>query len=37
VPVLVVPGSNEAFEITSPLDLVFAEAVLAERRASGAF
>jgi len=35
--VLVVPGSNEAFEITTPIDLVFAEAVLAERRASGAF
>ncbi|MGH8888836.1 MAG: 2-C-methyl-D-erythritol 4-phosphate cytidylyltransferase [Acidothermaceae bacterium] len=37
VPVVVVPGSNEAFEITRPIDLLFAEAVLAERRFNGAF
>lgn len=37
VSVVVVPGSNEAFEIATPIDLIFAEAVLAERRASGAF
>jgi len=35
--VVVVPGSNEAFEVVRPIDLVFAEAVLAERRANGAF
>lgn len=34
--VLVVPGSDEAFKVTRPLDLVLAEAVLARRRASGA-
>jgi 2-C-methyl-D-erythritol 4-phosphate cytidylyltransferase len=32
-PVTVVPGSHEAFKVTRPLDLVFAEAVLARRRA----
>jgi len=33
--VLVVPGDEEAFKVTRPLDLVLAEAVLARRRASG--
>jgi 2-C-methyl-D-erythritol 4-phosphate cytidylyltransferase len=36
VPVVVVPGSNDAFEITEPIDLVFAEAVLRGRRVNGA-
>jgi 2-C-methyl-D-erythritol 4-phosphate cytidylyltransferase len=31
-PVLVVPGHPEAFKVTTPLDLVLAEAVLAQRR-----
>lgn len=35
VPVVVVPGSPDALKITRPLDLVFAEAILAERRAHG--
>ncbi len=35
-PVVVVPGSMEAFKITRPIDLVLAEAVLSERRANGA-
>lgn len=35
-PVVVVPGSTEAFKITRPIDLVLAEAVLSERRANGA-
>ncbi|MBM9438908.1 2-C-methyl-D-erythritol 4-phosphate cytidylyltransferase [Actinacidiphila bryophytorum] len=35
VPVLVVPGHEEAFKVTRPLDLVLAEAVLARRRANG--
>lgn len=34
VQVLVVPGHEEAFKVTRPLDLVLAEAVLARRRAS---
>jgi 2-C-methyl-D-erythritol 4-phosphate cytidylyltransferase len=34
--VMVVPGSEEAFKVTRPLDLVLAEAVLARRRAGGA-
>lgn len=34
VPVLVVPGSGEAFKVTRPLDLLLAEAVLAARRAA---
>ena len=33
--VLVVPGAEEAFKVTRPLDLVLAEAVLARRRAAG--
>jgi len=37
VPVVVVPGSTDAFEIARPIDLLFAEAVLAERRSHGAF
>ena len=35
VPVLIVPGHEEAFKVTRPLDLVLAEAVLARRRAAG--
>lgn len=35
VRVSVVPGSEEAFKVTRPLDLVLAEAVLASRRAQG--
>ena len=34
--VLVIAGSEEAFKVTRPLDLVVAEAVLARRRAGGA-
>ncbi len=30
-----VPGDEEAFKVTRPLDLVLAEAVLARRRAAG--
>ncbi len=33
--VLVVPGADEAFKVTRPLDLVLAEAVLARRQAVG--
>ena len=33
--VLVVPGDEEAFKVTRPLDLLLAEAVLARRRAAG--
>ncbi|MCU0265371.1 MAG: 2-C-methyl-D-erythritol 4-phosphate cytidylyltransferase [Actinomycetia bacterium] len=33
--VTVVPGSEEAFKVTRPLDLLLAEAVLARRRANG--
>jgi 2-C-methyl-D-erythritol 4-phosphate cytidylyltransferase len=33
--VLVIPGDEEAFKVTRPLDLVLAEAVLARRRAAG--
>lgn len=36
-PVLIVPGHEEAFKITRPLDLVLAEAVLARRRANDGF
>jgi 2-C-methyl-D-erythritol 4-phosphate cytidylyltransferase len=32
----VVPGHEEAFKVTTPLDVVLAEAVLARRRATGA-
>jgi 2-C-methyl-D-erythritol 4-phosphate cytidylyltransferase len=34
--VRVVPGAEEAFKVTRPLDLVLAESVLARRRADGA-
>jgi 2-C-methyl-D-erythritol 4-phosphate cytidylyltransferase len=34
VPVVVVPGHEEAFKVTRPLDLVLAEAVIARRRAN---
>lgn len=34
-PVVVVPGDEEAFKVTRPLDLVLAEAVLARRRSGG--
>jgi 2-C-methyl-D-erythritol 4-phosphate cytidylyltransferase len=33
--VVVVPGAEEAFKVTRPLDLLLAEAVLAKRRADG--
>ncbi len=36
VPVLVVPGSEDAFKVTRPIDLALAEVVLARRRADGA-
>ena len=32
IPVFVVPGHEEAFKVTRPLDVVLAEAVLARRR-----
>lgn len=35
VPVTVIPGDEEAFKVTHPLDLLLAEAVLARRRAAG--
>lgn len=34
--VLVIPGHEEAFKVTRPMDVVMAEAVLARRRAAGA-
>jgi 2-C-methyl-D-erythritol 4-phosphate cytidylyltransferase len=37
VEVVVVPGHEEAFKVTRPLDLVLAEAVLARRRATDGF
>ncbi|AEM88123.1 2-C-methyl-D-erythritol 4-phosphate cytidylyltransferase [Streptomyces violaceusniger] len=37
VEVVVVPGHEEAFKVTRPLDLVLAEAVLARRRANDGF
>ncbi|MBA0053118.1 2-C-methyl-D-erythritol 4-phosphate cytidylyltransferase [Streptomyces sp. AJS327] len=37
VEVVLVPGHEEAFKVTRPLDLVLAEAVLARRRATVAF
>jgi 2-C-methyl-D-erythritol 4-phosphate cytidylyltransferase len=36
VRVHVIPGHEEAFKVTRPVDLVLAEAVLAKRRATGA-
>lgn len=35
IPVLIVPGHEEALKITRPFDLVIAEAILAKRRATG--
>ncbi|MCX4779334.1 2-C-methyl-D-erythritol 4-phosphate cytidylyltransferase [Streptomyces sp. NBC_01264] len=37
VTVVVIPGHEEAFKVTRPLDLVLAEAVLARRRATDAY
>ncbi|MGP4110234.1 2-C-methyl-D-erythritol 4-phosphate cytidylyltransferase [Streptomyces sp. 4N509B] len=37
VPVVLVPGHEEAFKVTRPLDLVLAEAVLARRRMTDGF
>ncbi|MEU7554917.1 2-C-methyl-D-erythritol 4-phosphate cytidylyltransferase [Streptomyces sp. NPDC044571] len=37
VTVMAVPGHEEAFKVTRPLDLVLAEAVLARRRATDAY
>ncbi|MFF0202421.1 2-C-methyl-D-erythritol 4-phosphate cytidylyltransferase [Streptomyces sp. NPDC005017] len=37
LPVVVVPGHEEAFKVTRPLDLVLAEAVLARRRLNDGF
>ncbi|MFD3698491.1 2-C-methyl-D-erythritol 4-phosphate cytidylyltransferase [Streptomyces sp. NPDC058646] len=37
ITVTVVPGHEEAFKVTRPLDLVLAEAVLARRRATDAY
>ncbi|MGW7192395.1 IspD/TarI family cytidylyltransferase, partial [Streptomyces sp. NPDC054838] len=37
VTVVAVPGHEEAFKVTRPLDLVLAEAVLARRRATDAY
>ncbi|HEY5832464.1 2-C-methyl-D-erythritol 4-phosphate cytidylyltransferase [Streptomyces sp.] len=37
VPVMVVPGHEEAFKVTRPLDLILAEAVLARRRATDGY
>ncbi|MFW6695232.1 2-C-methyl-D-erythritol 4-phosphate cytidylyltransferase [Streptomyces sp. MAR4 CNX-425] len=37
VEVVLVPGHEEAFKVTRPLDMVLAEAVLARRRATDAF
>ncbi|MEC4015619.1 2-C-methyl-D-erythritol 4-phosphate cytidylyltransferase [Streptomyces sp. H27-D2] len=37
VQVVVVPGHEEAFKVTRPLDMVLAEAVLARRRANDGF
>ncbi|MGW7357673.1 2-C-methyl-D-erythritol 4-phosphate cytidylyltransferase [Streptomyces sp. NPDC054802] len=37
LPVVVIPGHEEAFKVTRPLDLVLAEAVLARRRANDGF
>ena len=34
--VAVIPGDEEAFKVTRPLDLLLADAILARRRASGA-
>jgi 2-C-methyl-D-erythritol 4-phosphate cytidylyltransferase len=34
-PVLVIPGSEDGFKVTRPIDLLLAESVLARRRAGG--
>ncbi|MFL6179230.1 MAG: 2-C-methyl-D-erythritol 4-phosphate cytidylyltransferase [Actinomycetes bacterium] len=34
-PVIVIPGSEDGFKVTRPIDLVMAEAVLARRRSAG--
>jgi len=34
-PVMVIPGSDDGFKVTRPIDLVLAEAVLARRRSAG--
>jgi 2-C-methyl-D-erythritol 4-phosphate cytidylyltransferase len=34
-PVIVIPGSEDGFKVTRPIDLVLAEAVLARRRSAG--
>lgn len=34
-PVMVIPGSEDGFKVTRPIDLVLAEAVLARRRSAG--
>lgn len=34
-PVLVIPGSEDGFKVTRPLDLVLAEAILTRRRSAG--
>jgi 2-C-methyl-D-erythritol 4-phosphate cytidylyltransferase len=36
LPVLVVPGHEEAFKVTRPLDLLLAEALVARHRAEAA-
>ena len=35
LPVMVIPGSEDGFKVTRPLDLILAEAVLARRRSAG--
>lgn len=35
IPVLIVPGHEEALKVTRPLDMVIAEAIIAKRRATG--
>ena len=35
VPVVVVPGHEEALKVTRPFDLIVAEAIVARRRAAG--
>ncbi|MFI5985354.1 2-C-methyl-D-erythritol 4-phosphate cytidylyltransferase [Streptomyces sp. NPDC051555] len=37
VPVVLVPGHEEAFKVTRPLDLILADAVLARRRATDVY
>lgn len=35
VPIEVIPGHEEAFKVTRPIDLILAEAILARRRSTG--